>query len=99
MLSQQPAPWLLIERESKARAAGALGEFHLEEGGGLESPTSPPPRSGTQAEGPLRELPGLLGVGGRAQSVLTDDTSSNPLLPSMAPLTPSAAAQCPSCCR
>lgn len=81
-----------------------LENFHLEEGAGLASPTSLPQSSGTQAErgDPSESLPGLLGAEGGgsdgAQSVLTDDTSSKPLPPSTAPLTPSAAAGCPSCC-
>lgn len=52
------------------------------------------PRSWDTGRGdPSESLPGLLGGGGRrAQSVLTDDTSSKPLLPSSAPLTPPAAA-------
>lgn len=86
MLSQQPALRLLIERESKARAADGLGERPPGERRRLESPTSLPQSSGTQAErgDPSESLPGLLGRGGGgvggAQSVLTDDTSSNPCL-------------------
>lgn len=52
-----------------------LENFHLEKGGRLESPTSLPQSSGTQAErgDPSESLPGLLGAGGERRGTVGFD--------------------------